>query len=322
MREIEKQINDFNIEINDMLLHSVNNVKNLYHYTSPNSLKGILETNSLWFTDSEFLNDKTEGKHIYSLIEKNLENLDQHFVEMIQKYILGINLLEFFNINSFEEYFNNELNKKYKNNSKYFTFSFSNDNDNLSLWNYYTKTSDSIGYNIGFDMQKLNADFRKQSVSKFISIFIFKVIYEEQEQLKIINKILNKYNELWLYAVGDDEKDSVFREFFNLINFIKFYFKHPAFKFEDEIKVIAKMNNEKYHDLIRNDSDIIKFRIQNGIFIPYIDININYENNYVISSIKISPSNKQDNAEHSLRELLYKNHIIYCDIYKSNIPLR
>ena len=41
----------------------------IVHYTSPEGLKGIIENRTLRFTDSEYLNDKSEGKLIYDTLE-------------------------------------------------------------------------------------------------------------------------------------------------------------------------------------------------------------------------------------------------------------
>ena len=41
--------------------------KELYHYTSPKALKGILKSNNLWFSNIYFLNDKSEMKYTYLL---------------------------------------------------------------------------------------------------------------------------------------------------------------------------------------------------------------------------------------------------------------
>ena len=37
--------------------------KELYHYTSPKALKGILKSNNLWFSNIYFLNDTSEMKY-------------------------------------------------------------------------------------------------------------------------------------------------------------------------------------------------------------------------------------------------------------------
>ena len=48
---------------------------NIYHYTSPEGLKGIFDTSSLFASDMYFLNDSSEGMYVISLIEENIDRL-------------------------------------------------------------------------------------------------------------------------------------------------------------------------------------------------------------------------------------------------------
>ena len=47
----------------------------IYHYTSPESLQGTFETNSLFATDMYFLNDASEGMYVIELIQDNIKQL-------------------------------------------------------------------------------------------------------------------------------------------------------------------------------------------------------------------------------------------------------
>ena len=42
----------------------------IYHYTSPEGILGIIESNSLWATDINYLNDSSELRYIYGLVER------------------------------------------------------------------------------------------------------------------------------------------------------------------------------------------------------------------------------------------------------------
>ena len=79
----------FSAKVTDQLKYKAN--RNLYHYTSPEGLIGILGNNKLWFTESGCLNDESEGKYIYSLIQNCIEtnltfNID--FSEEVRKQII------------------------------------------------------------------------------------------------------------------------------------------------------------------------------------------------------------------------------------------
>lgn len=58
----------------------------IYHYTSPEGLKGIFDTSSLFATDMYFLNDSSEGVYVISLIEENIDRLCKGNAEL-KKYV-------------------------------------------------------------------------------------------------------------------------------------------------------------------------------------------------------------------------------------------
>ena len=53
-----------NTELSNYL--SVEN-RNIYHYTSPTGLNGIVSYHTLRFTDRNFLNDYSEGRYVIDL---------------------------------------------------------------------------------------------------------------------------------------------------------------------------------------------------------------------------------------------------------------
>ena len=112
----------------------------IYHYTSPESLQGIFETNSLFATDLYFLNDASEGMYVIKLIQDNIEKLCQNNKKLIKAVRHELRLLE---LGKWTELIHN------------YTISFSMNGDSLEMWNYYTKGSSIQGYNIGFDIDKL-----------------------------------------------------------------------------------------------------------------------------------------------------------------------
>lgn len=61
--------------------------KELYHYTSPKALKGILKSNKLWFSNIYFLNDKSEMKYTYLLILELLTSIKKIWIlNFIKKF--------------------------------------------------------------------------------------------------------------------------------------------------------------------------------------------------------------------------------------------
>lgn len=99
----------------------------IYHYTSDEGLRGIVESNEIWLTNTEFVNDTTECKALQR--EKNLlssKELTNDFVEKAGPFI----------------------NTPDKHNNIYL-ISFSKNRDSLEQWRAYGN------YCIGFDAKKL-----------------------------------------------------------------------------------------------------------------------------------------------------------------------
>lgn len=307
------EIHSFNeLLLNEELGYSPTGV--LCHYTSPSGLIGILKSKNLWFTNSEFLNDKTEGTYIFDLVESCMSDFETGLANKVNKYIFSRCQNDEEN-KTITPYFYRVSDNTYKQKLKYLTCSFSFDNDNLSMWNYYTKNPDSVGYGLEFKADEIWHNLNLQSKKLGVSFFIIKTIYNKDEQFRILGKIIKKYNELWVTAEDEFEQDRVFAEFYDLIDFIKFNFKHPAFEFEKEVKIVARMSEDVYYK-----SDLIKMREQNGVFVPYLEIP--FWDEYIVSGIKISPSTKQENAQNTLFELLSRYGCLNCRVAKSDIPIR
>lgn len=304
----------------------------LYHYTSPDGLYSILKSHELWFTQTDFLNDTSEGSYIFTIIDSCLKNdFDNGFATAVNRYTQRKQgTLSF--IDKFEEFeaeINNEYDKiinKFCDKNVYFSASFSKDEDNLAMWQYYTKSKDGIGYNICLDLDYFKIDL--QRLSNFEALYVdysqyYTVIYDEETQLSIMRSILQKYDYFWKAANSDEEKEVIFEYFIDLIEDIKFVFKHPAFAHENEVKIVFKMSKSNYDAILplsQNKNSPIKLRQSGGLFIPYIAIPC--LDLYSISSIRISPSIKQDNAHGSVMKLLAYCGYEHCSVSKSDIPLR
>ncbi len=142
----------------------------IYHYTSPEGLKGIVEDSAIWFSDMRFLNDASELTYIYQIagpLSFQME-INSELKNIIQEICCAA-----FNVCNNGEIANvvaipHEI---------CYLASFSEDSDNLSLWNYYTKNQNSIGYNICIDTNNsLDIDNQQQIIKG-------EVIYDIDEQV-------------------------------------------------------------------------------------------------------------------------------------------
>lgn len=111
----------------------------IYHYTSPVGAMGVIENNTLRFTDRNYLNDYSEGMYTLDLCLENLNDLTEE--------------------GKFRDYIRNSLEerKKNPNGDEFYIYqcSFSTNKDSLCLWNYYTKDNGIKGYNLKLIEKKL-----------------------------------------------------------------------------------------------------------------------------------------------------------------------
>lgn len=282
----------------------------VYHYTSQKGLGGILSSNALWFTDSQNLNDKSEGEYIYSLLNEVLLNYSngnefEVFKDELKKKIIDIDDKSIFSYNSNGSVASNMF-------PHYLVCSFCKNNDALAMWNYYSKSESKIGYNIKFSLKDLEISLNKAKKSPQYPSFdyrVYKVLYSLKSQKHHLREILDFYFVKWK---NESSKNAVLSSLAQYLHSIKFAVKHPAFAPEKEVRIIIKIIEENF-DL---SSDKIQVREINDGFVPYISIPFEKSN---IKHIKASPLT--DNYE-SAKYILQKYGYSGIDVDKSGIPLR
>jgi len=168
--------------------------KSIYHYTSPVGLKEILKTPSLWFTDYRFLNDRSEKIYAFDLFVKCMKEeesfLKSNFYDTILSSICEGNSLKF-------EVYDKTIKKLYD--RDYYVASFSNNDNSLSMWNYYTKTASKTGYCINFNNIRIISTLCNKSFN------YYQVNYNKEEQKNEFKKYIHIFNKAW-----DDSKSDIY----------------------------------------------------------------------------------------------------------------
>ena len=266
---------------------------NIFHYTSAAGLEGILKWN-IWFSDIKYLNDSSECDYIYTLIPRCLRDLDLN--KDFRKILKSIN--------------------KYQSDKNFYVASFSKNPDCLELWNYYTKTTNGVGYNIEFSKNCLF----------MINVYSVQgaIIYSQDIQIELLKEILCQYNEFYLQNNQILKKDHSKKEVFimNLMTLLELYnlfYKDSAFYNEQEYRVVI-YNPDDIPAQTNLIEETLRHRIFNGLFIPYLEIPFNKSN---IKSIKISPNNENRLYENGVKSLLISNKLTFIkNISSSKIPKR
>jgi len=218
--------------------------KRLYHYTSAQGLKGIIDSASIWATDSRFLNDSSE-------IQDGINALSKHL-----KKFKCLNLLS----NHWEMVINQ---------NQPHVISFCSEGDLLSQWRAYA--TEAEGYCIEFDTSDSNlASCREETV---VIGDLVPVTYKENEKQKIISTIFATLTETLaefdidifkIETLPEVQQGIITGLIFSAFTTPLASFKNSGFSEEKEWRVIINPNLPQLNTLQH-------FRTFNNAFIPYIE---------------------------------------------------
>ena len=288
----------------------------IYHYTSPEGLKSILENHSLRFTDYKFLNDKKEGMLASetNCVEKVIEDFcktkekngrEYTFLKKVQNLMkiqknLDDKIFEKDSAGNVEE-------KKYD----YYVFSLSKEKDSLPMWNYYVKNKKYEGYNIGLDIDCLKM-FITNNINDTCKIYQEDIIYDFYKIKDSIIESLNKYLSIC-------HKTRTMYDCANELTRKYIFFKNSCFNHEKEYRFVLqeKENRNKKRNLFK-----YAFFIKNGVFVPFVDMCLGQNMGKFIKSITIAPLIEKDIAKKGLEQFLINNgYEIYNEQTKNGIKI-
>jgi len=300
-----------------MIQEKILNDGSIYHYTSIEGLKGILEENAIWLTHYEFFNDPDELKYCNRGEKRNITNLivEQMPVNKIPMIV-----------------------------------SFSEEADSYSLWSNYTN---HFGYNIEFDVRKLRRnfyEFKECKGSEWIDLFIEgKMIYDPDIRKKIINYVSQKNDPIFrdlvsymlsinpeLKKLSNEEKvqkmassdkyvsmmqeHDKWDDFAGNIGYLfgrNVFFKSDLFNIENEYRYCFLINKNYL-------SNKMSFRLKDSFLVPYISVplSIYNKNKNPIKSITLGPKNLNQLNEKSIEYFLKYKNLDYIKIKESKIRLQ
>lgn len=264
------------------------------HYTSPAGLFGILKEKCFYLTNAKFLNDPSEVEYaekiLLKAVAKNSEHI--HYKDITHKII--------------EKHV-------YKQKKEHYTLSLTPDSDSLSMWQYYG----SNGYSIRINITKLISNSNIANYAKVLdrdkSISINKIVYYEEEQIRIVDGYLKDVfsNDNYL----EEEIDERIQSFLEKYEYSKLFFKNISYQAEKEYRCLFSLE-----DLDAQEVNNYKLS-KNGVVIPYIKISIE-KLNEVIEEIRIHPAMNEELSRDGLQRLLKSNKMESTIITKSDIPFR
>lgn len=289
----------------------------IYHYSSLQSFLSIIQSQTLFCTNLNYLNDKKEYKFG---VEQVLEVVDK-----LKKENFASNIL-----NNFDD----EIEQFYK--SERYVTCFSRNGDLLSQWRAYANQGKGIA--IGFDLLNF-----KDCINQHLKGSI--VEYNEDIQKESIEKVIKTVIEYFEYHRDNiDWSDYGYERLvrFSIVDFLHRIistYKSNGFSEEQEFRFEYFIDG----NINKKDSNEIHFRSTETMIIPYIILETEYtnfkkeihdkdevqENEHTfinkklpIKEIIIGPSLDFDLTKSSIEEILFKLDYKNVEIKKSTIPYR
>ena len=290
MRDRESQINMFGQD----LPH-----QQLFHYTSIEGLKGIVNGKTLWATNIEFLNDIAEFKHGEEIMRKMAAH---------RRYGAKGDRRDFFDaLNKSPSIFQAE---------DVFVISLSEAGDLLSQWRGYTPSNS--GFSIGFDSQNLAKTSWDLDLMELV-----RCVYEVDEQKEFAKAYFDKCLEAWLESRELERQEAkVSRNmipilFFNVYStFVAASMKHHTLKEEKEWRLLG----------LCRDRQRFRFRPGKSALTPYIELKwgdgTKAPESQPIRSVTVGPCPDPRLAVKSVSRLLESCGLNNVHMKKSEIPFR
>lgn len=303
---------------NEKLNAKIEQVDTIYHYTSLHGLVSIIENQSLFCTNINFLNDKQEYRHGVNLILEVIDKLKNDVLE-----IEILNMVE------------NNINRIYRE-ERYVTC-FSKDGDLLSQWRAYT--NQGKGVSIGFDMFKLEKSLDQPLHGKYID-------YDEKSQIETIEEliriIINYFSERKIFFDWDEYSYEwlVNTTIVDFLQGIISSYKNNSFSEEQEYRLEYVIDG----NMIKKEDEEVHFRTSDSLIIPYLILETKYKRflkdkeagkfkdaavdptflfkRLPIKEITIGPSLDFGAISSGLEQLLSKHEYEDVHIKKSSIPYR
>ncbi|MBQ2661196.1 MAG: DUF2971 domain-containing protein [Clostridia bacterium] len=291
-------------------------IKNIYHYTNLEGLNGIISNDSFFFTNSTSLNDRSEGKEIFDIIDDVLKNINiSNLLDCELKNLTWESLIHSSKLN-------------------FYVLSLCKDRDNLTMWNYYTKNNKSLGANLGLDLKELIEKFiyylddqipvRSDNLKWWHTYG--SVIYDDEEKYRIIKNIVEATDA----ELKAGFKEEVLPIFLSILRVLSIFFKNHYFEIENEFRFVIALSTEQLDSYIAKTSKadekiLYKFRSSNGCIQPYLNVPLlkkwKYPHIKTLKEVILSPTFDEDSI-YGVRELLDYNEYDMTEIKKSQIPLR
>lgn len=283
----------------------------IYHYTDVGGVKGIVESNCLWASAAQFLNDSSEIEYGYKLVRAELDpwlKLNQ------ERDTFGaiVLLMLWARLSTAVE----------KLPAAVYVACFCESGNLLSQWRAYGQAG---GYSLGFEIEESWPTISLTPKGSYWETRLQKVIYSVEAQKRRINSLLRKCFE----AIDEHpapkpgEAAGVELEVAGFIYELLLdeiaTFKNPAFEEEREWRLVVRRRWIDFGE-DKDPDPAPKFRRSRGSLVPYLELHPG-EPKIPLKSIRFGPSLERKRVETPLRLLLSSCGFGEVSIEGSDVPV-
>jgi len=289
--------------------------RSVYHYTSIGGVSGVLQ-GKLWFTNIRYMNDREEVKvGIEEFRKTYLHDYPDDWKRLLERDIERTRT------------------------SHTFVCCFSLDRDSLALWNYYTKDINNKGFNLGFDYKSLIISILQKNPELDGCKFLFgSVDYTNKEETYahlaekqladnltgaldgLLNAVRLLKGEEPAVPYSHNPPDFPVKKYAGekpafesvISSDAAFFMKRPCFSIEQEFRLVIQVPETVLDKLKKSKNKKYKFRIGNGVLIPYLDLDFDLS---CLTGIMFSPTVNDELAKDSIIDYCH-----YCGINPSALP--
>lgn len=273
----------------------------IYHYTSASGLRGILSSGILFFTDSQFLNDRSERKNFYQLLADRLKGWVPDMKEVLEHRYFGRQSSVLRSLSMAEPADQGA--------SRYFVLSCSQEKDSLPMWNYYTRGARAAGYNVHFSTRALVKQLQEHPLIQRINcqprILCGRVIYEDKEKELGLEGLLQEISQKWREKQDERYREELLLRADLAFEKMSLFYKDQAFAHEKEIRIVIPSDNRQIHSLSEdNDESPYRFREVRGAQVPYLALDV-LEKGTAITGVTAGPALDEEIAVKGVEYMLY-----------------
>lgn len=274
----------------------------IYHYTSLDGLKSILDSGVMQITDFHYLNDETEFQYMDELLFKIIK-------EEFGGALFGGSLI------AFAIQYRLSVRAKSGNlKESYCVLSFSRQQDNLTLWAEFA----SYGCNMGI---KPDLFFKEYGNLEYIGPVIYDVEEQREMILRSIRMVMEHFfPELpegctlqeYMKLVDEQQARLLAIPIVELASYYGMVMKNPLYKAEDECRMVFSVGNQK-----------VQYKRKKNLFVPYIEVPLDMDDGVdELKSVTLAPLCRGTLERNSLEQYLRSLGIENAEVKQSGIVLR